>query len=216
MNLENSNFCLFFFRTFVYSMFVNKMKEKVEKENHIEIMAPVGSYESLMAAVQAGADSVYFGIGNLNMRARSSINFTIEDMQQIVSICKEHNIKTYLTVNTIIYDGEIDEMKNLLDKAKANNITAIIASDLSVIQYARQIGIEVHISTQCNITNIEAVKFFARYADVMVLARELNLHQVAAIVQKIQEENIYGPSGNLIKIEIFAHGALCMAISGKC
>ena len=212
----NVKICLCFFRTFVYSILVIKTKEKVKKENQIEIMAPVGSFESLAAAIQAGADSVYFGVGNLNMRARSSINFTMEDMQQTVHICKEHDIKTYLTVNTIIYNDEITEMKNLLDMAKKSGITAVIASDLSVIQYARSIGMEVHISTQCNITNIEAVKFFAQYADVMVLARELNLHQVAEIVQKIQEENICGPSGNLIKIEIFAHGALCMAVSGKC
>lgn len=184
--------------------------------NQIEIMAPVGSYESLMAAIQAQADAVYFGIGNLNMRSRSSINFSIDDMQQIVEICKEHHVKTYLTVNTIIYNDEIEQMKHLVQMAKKNNITAIIASDLSVIQYAREIGVEVHISTQCNITNIEAVKFFARYADVIVTARELNLTQVAAIIQQIKENNICGPSGQLVRIEVFAHGALCMAVSGKC
>lgn len=184
--------------------------------NQIEIMAPVGSYESLMAAIQAKADAVYFGIGNLNMRSRSSINFSIDDMQQIVEICKEHHVKTYLTVNTIIYNEEIEQMKHLVQMAKQNGITAIIASDMSVIQYAREIGVEVHISTQCNITNIEAVKFFARYADVIVTARELNLTQVAAIIQQIKENNICGPSGQLVRIEVFAHGALCMAVSGKC
>lgn len=184
--------------------------------NQIEIMAPVGSYESLMAAIQAKADAVYFGIGNLNMRSRSSINFSIDDMQQIVEICKEHHVKTYLTVNTIIYNEEIEQMKHLVQMAKQNGITAIIASDLSVIQYAREIGVEVHISTQCNITNIEAVKFFAHYADVIVTARELNLTQVAAIIQQIKENNICGPSGQLVRIEVFAHGALCMAVSGKC
>ncbi len=184
--------------------------------NQIEIMAPVGSYESLMAAIQAQADAVYFGIGNLNMRSRSSINFSIDDMQQIVKICKEYHVKTYLTVNTIIYNDEIEQMKYLVQMAKKNDITAIIASDLSVIQYAREIGVEVHISTQCNITNIEAVKFFARYADVIVTARELNLTQVAAIIKQIKENNICGPSGQLVRIEVFAHGALCMAVSGKC
>ena len=182
----------------------------------IEIMSPVGSYESLMAAIQAGADAVYFGVGNLNMRARSSINFSLEDLQKISEICQKNHVRTYLTVNTIIYNSEIEEMKKIVDAAKENNISAIIASDLSVIQYARQQNVEVHISTQCNITNIEAVRFFSQFADVMVTARELSLKQVKEIIQQIEEQNICGPSGNLVRIEVFAHGALCMAVSGKC
>jgi len=182
----------------------------------IEIMSPVGSYESLMAAIQGGANSVYFGVEQLNMRSRSSNNFTISDLEQIVSICKEKNIKTYLTLNTIIYDSELNLMKSIVDAAKRNGITAIIASDMSVITYAKQAGVEVHISTQCNITNIEAVKYYSQFADVMVTARELTLKQVAEIVKIIKKDNITGPSGNLVKIEIFVHGALCMAISGKC
>ena len=182
----------------------------------IEIMSPVGSYESLMAAIQAGADAVYFGVGNLNMRARSSINFSLEDLQKISEICQKNHVLTYLTVNTIIYNSEIEEMNKIVDAAKENNISAIIASDLSVIQYARQQNVEVHISTQCNITNIEAVRFFSQFADVMVTARELSLKQVKEIIQQIEEQNICGPSGNLVRIEVFAHGALCMAVSGKC
>ncbi len=182
----------------------------------IEIMSPVGSYESLIAAIQGKADAVYFGIGQLNMRSRSSNNFTLEDLREISSICKEKNIKTYLTLNTIIYDGEVDLMKSIVDAAKENNITAIIASDMSVITYAKKAGMEVHMSTQCNITNIEAVKYYSQFADVIVTARELSLKQVAEIVKSIEKEQIKGPSGNLIKIEVFVHGALCMAISGKC
>ncbi|MDR2408170.1 MAG: U32 family peptidase, partial [Bacteroidales bacterium] len=186
------------------------------KKDKVEIMSPVGSYESLMAAIQGGADSVYFGAGNLNMRSRSTVNFSIDDMKQVSAICQEHAVRTYLTVNTIIYDNEINTMYKLIDEAKQNNISAIIASDLAVIQYARKAGMEVHISTQCNITNIEAVHFFAQYADVMVTARELSLKQVKFIIQQIEKQKITGPSGNLVEIEIFAHGALCMAISGKC
>lgn len=182
----------------------------------IEIMAPVGSYESLMAAIQGGANSVYFGIEQLNMRARSSNNFGIDDLKKIVGIAQSHNISTYLTVNTIIYDEEIDLMHKVIDAAKENNVTAIIASDLAAIEYANRIGVEVHISTQCNISNIEAVRFFSRYADVMVLARELNLTQVKAIHETIEREHICGPKGELVRIEMFAHGALCMAVSGKC
>ena len=182
----------------------------------IEIMSPVGSYESLMAAIQGGADSVYFGIENLNMRARSSNNFTLDDLVKISDICKENNIKSYITLNSVIFDKELPLMKSIVDAAKENGITAIIASDLSVIQYASSVGMEVHISTQCNITNIEAVRFYSHFADVMVTARELNLNQVAVIIKTIQEKQITGPSGNLVKIEIFAHGALCMAVSGKC
>jgi len=182
----------------------------------IEIMAPAGSYESLMAAIQGGANSVYFGVGKLNMRSRSSQNFTLDDLEKISDICRENGLKTYITLNTIIYDKELDEMKQIVDAAKQNNISAIIASDLSVIQYARSQGVEVHMSTQTNITNIEAVKFWANFADVMVTARELSLKDVAEITRKIEEEKIKGPSGNLIRIEIFVHGALCMAVSGKC
>lgn len=185
-------------------------------KHDIEIMSPVGSYEALTAAIQGGANSVYFGVGQLNMRAKSSNNFGIADLIEISRICKENNVKSYLTVNTIIYDNEMTEMKEIVDSAKKYGISAIIASDISVISYASSVGIEIHISTQCNITNIEAVKFYARFADVMVTARELSLKQVAEIVKTIENEQIKGPSGELIKIEIFAHGALCMAVSGKC
>jgi len=174
----------------------------------IEIMAPVGSHESLMAAIQGGADSVYFGIGKLNMRSRSSKNFTLNDLEQIVAISNQHNLRTYITLNTIVYNQELEEMKQIVDAAKKQGVSAIIASDLSVIQYARSAGVEVHISTQSNITNIEAVKFWAHFADVMVTARELTLGQVAEITAAIQKEQIKGPSGNLVQIEIFAHGAL--------
>ncbi|NCC73007.1 MAG: U32 family peptidase [Sphingobacteriia bacterium] len=184
--------------------------------NDIEIMAPVGSYESLMAAIQGGANSVYFGVGRLNMRSRSSQNFTLNDLENISSICRTHGLKTYITLNTIIYDEELEEMKEIVNAAKKNEISAIIASDLSVIKYARSQDVEVHMSTQTNITNIEAVKFWAGFADVMVTARELNLLQVAAITRQIRELGIKGPSGELVRIEIFVHGALCMAVSGKC
>ncbi len=182
----------------------------------IEIMAPVGSYESLMAAIQGGADSVYFGIGHLNMRSKSSKNFTLDDLEEISSIAQKNNLRTYITLNTVIYDDELEEMKSIVDSAKANNITAIIASDQSVIQYANKVGMEVHMSTQTNITNIEAVKYWSQYADVMVTARELSLKQVEVITKAIEEQHITGPSGDLIQIEVFAHGALCMAVSGKC
>ena len=182
----------------------------------IEIMAPVGSYESLAAAIQAGANSIYFGVENLNMRSHSANNFTIGDLHRIVGICKEHGLKSYLTVNTIIYDTELDLMRSIVDAAAEAGLTAIIACDLSVLQYARSKGVEVHASTQLNITNIEAVRFFAQYCDVVVTARELNLDQVAAIARAISEQNIRGPKGELVQIEVFAHGALCMAISGKC
>ena len=182
----------------------------------IEIMAPVGSYESLAAAIQAGANSIYFGVENLNMRSHSANNFTIGDLHRIVGICKEHGLKSYLTVNTIIYDTELDLMRSIVDAAAEAGLTTIIACDLSVLQYARSKGVEVHASTQLNITNIEAVRFFAQYCDVVVTARELNLDQVAAIARAISEQNIRGPKGELVQIEVFAHGALCMAISGKC
>ena len=183
---------------------------------HIEIMSPVGSYEALMAAIQAGAGSVYFGVGEMNMRARSSANFTLEDLEKIAQICKENHVLSYLTVNTVVYNREINEMQILLDTAKKCSISAIIASDMAVMNYCKQIGLEIHISTQCNITNIEAVKFYAQFADVMVLARETELKDVKQIVKQIQEENICGPKGGLVQIEMFIHGALCMAVSGKC
>lgn len=186
------------------------------KKEDIEIMAPVGSFESLAAAVQAKADSVYFGIEQLNMRAKSSNNFTTEDLIKIVNICNDNNIKSYLTVNTIIYDHDVTIMKQIVNTAKESGVSAIIVSDQSVMNYAKSIGLEVHISTQLNVSNVETVKFYANFADVMVLARELSLKQVKHISKAIEEEQIKGPSGNLIQLEIFAHGALCMAVSGKC
>jgi len=186
------------------------------QRKHIDLMAPVGSYESLMAAIQAGANSVYFGIEKLNMRARSSNNFTFEDLDNIVKICKENGVKTYLTVNTIIYDNEIEKMHQVVNAAAKSKVTAVIASDIAVIQYAISKGVEVHASTQLNITNIEAVEFYSQFCDVMVTARELTLDQVADITHLIKARNITGPSGNLVQIEVFCHGALCMAVSGKC
>ena len=182
----------------------------------IEIMSPVGSMEMLTAAIQGGANSVYFGIGSLNMRSKSSKNFTLDDLQTIAEICNSHGVKTYITLNTVVYDKELEEMKKVVDAAKANGISAIIASDISVIQYAYSQGVEVHISTQSNVTNMEAVKFFSHFADVMVTARELNLSQVKEIIDTIEKEDIRGPKGELVQIEMFAHGALCMAVSGKC
>lgn len=186
------------------------------KQKEIEIMSPVGSFESLMAAIQGGAGSVYFGVGKLNMRSRSSVNFTLDDLEKITRICRQFNVKSYLTLNTIIYDPEIEEVHKTIDAAQKHGVSAIIASDLAVLEYAREKGVEIHISTQCNITNISAVKFYSRYADVMVTARELNLEQVASITEQISEQDICGPKGELVKIEIFVHGALCMAVSGKC
>lgn len=179
-------------------------------------MAPAGSYESLTAAINSGANSVYFGVEQLNMRARSTNNFFIEDLSKISEICKKHNVKTYLTVNTVLYDHDINLMKNICDKAKAANITAIIASDHAAIAYCNQIQMPVHISTQVNVSNYETVKYFSKFADVIVLARELTLKQISDICKRIKENNLRGPSGNLVEIEIFAHGALCIAISGKC
>lgn len=181
-----------------------------------EIMAPVGSYDSLAAAIQGGADSIYFGIEGLNMRAKSSNNFTVDDLKNIVKICQENNMKSYLTVNTIIYDNDITLMHKIVDAAKDANLSAIIAADVSVMMYARSIGVEVHLSTQLNITNTDALKFYGQFADVVVLARELDLDQVSEIYKDIVEQNITGPSGELIRIEMFSHGALCMAVSGKC
>lgn len=179
-------------------------------------MSPAGSYESLMAAINAGAGSIYFGVGALNMRSRSAANFTLDDLQQITDICREHNVSSYLTVNTIVYNDEIQKAHELLDTAKRCQVTAIIASDMAVIQYARQIGLEIHLSTQCNVTNVEAVRYYAQFADVVVLGRECNLKHVADICETIRKENICGPKGELVKIEMFVHGALCMAVSGKC
>ena len=186
------------------------------KRTDIEIMAPVGSYESLRAAIAAGANSVYFGIGQLNMRSASAANFTADDMAEINRIAHENGVKTYLTVNTIIYDTELSLMHSVVDRAKAEGVDAIIASDMSVILYAYQVGVEVHISTQCNISNSEAVKFYSQWADVVVLARELSLEQIAMVHKAIIEQDIRGPKGELVKIEMFSHGALCMSISGKC
>lgn len=182
----------------------------------VELMSPAGSFESLMAAIKGGADSVYFGIEQLNMRARSSNNFTISDLKYISETCKEKGVKSYLTLNTIVYDHDITLMKTIIDAAKQNGIDAVIASDHAVFNYAKKAGVKIHISTQANVSNIESVEFFSAYADVMVMARELSLKQVAAIVREIQRRQIKGPSGNLIEIEIFGHGALCMAVSGKC
>lgn len=182
----------------------------------VEIMAPVGSYESLMAAIQGGAGSVYFGVEHLNMRSRSSNNFSLEDLKKIVDISSKNNVKTYLTLNVEIFDGEIQLMHQVLQAAKDAGVSAVIAADVSVIQHARSIGLEVHISTQVNITNIEAVKFYSMFADVVVLAREMNLGRVTEISEQIQQEQIKGPSGELVKLEMFVHGALCMATSGKC
>ncbi len=186
------------------------------KRSDFEVMAPVGSYESLMAAIQGGADSVYFGAEQLNMRSRSSSNFTTEDLREIVHIASGHKVKTYLTVNTVLYDKDIPVMHKLIEAAKESGISAVIASDQAAINYANSIGVEVHISTQVNISNVEALKFYSHFADVVVLARELNMDQVRAIYEAIEKEQIKGPSGELIRIEMFSHGALCMAVSGKC
>jgi len=181
-----------------------------------EIMAPAGSYESLMAAIQGGADSVYFGIEGLNMRARSSNNFTTDDLHKIASICEERGVKSYLTVNTVIYDEDLPLMRTIINAAKKAGVSAIIAADVAAMAYANSIGQEVHLSTQLNISNTEALKFYARFADVVVLARELNLEQVRTIYDAIGTQGIYGPKGEPIRIEMFCHGALCMAVSGKC
>ena len=176
-------------------------------------MAPAGSYEALQAAVQAGADAVYFGVGQLNMRSKSAANFTPDDLERIVGIARAAGVKSYLTVNTVIYEDELRQMHALVDRARAAGVDAVIASDLSAILYARRIGMEVHISTQCNLTNSEAVKFFSQWADVVVLARELSLDQIGRIARAIDEQQICGPSGDPVRIEMFAHGALCMAVS---
>jgi putative protease len=186
------------------------------KREDFEIMAPVGSYESLWSAINAGADAIYFGVEGLNMRARSSVNFTLDDLKEIARICCEHNVKSYLTVNTIIYDEDIAKCHAIIDAVAASGISAIIASDMAAIMYARRAGVEVHISTQQSISNIETVKFYSQFADVVVLARELNLDQVKAISDAIMRDDVRGPRGGLVRIEMFCHGALCMAVSGKC
>ena len=183
---------------------------------HIELMAPAGNFESMQAALDNGADSIYFGVEQLNMRARASINFTLDDLEEISKRCKAKNVRTYLTLNTIIYDHDLSIVKTLVKKAKEAEITAVIAMDQAVITIAREVGMEVHISTQINVTNIETVKFYAMFADTMVLSRELSLRQVKKITEQIEKEQIKGPSGKLVEIEIFGHGALCMAVSGKC
>lgn len=181
----------------------------------IEIMAPAGSFESLAAAINAGATSIYFGVGNLNMRSKSA-NFELEDLKTIVGICSESHVRSYLTLNTVMYDEDLKPAKELCDLAKSVEVSAIIATDISVIEYARSINLEVHISTQANISNIEAVRFYSRYADVIVLARELTLEQIRQVSSRVEEEKICGPSGELLKIEVFVHGAMCIAVSGKC
>ena len=187
----------------------------MEKKD-INIMAPAGNFECLHAAIQGGADSVYFGVEKLNMRSHSANNFKMTDLQEICDICREHGVETYLTLNIVLYNEDLEDMRRTLDAAKAAGVTAVIASDMAAIIYARQIGVEVHISTQLSISNSEALRFYAQYADVIVLARELNLHQVKEIKDIIDREGITGPSGKPVRIEMFAHGALCMAISGKC
>lgn len=182
----------------------------------VEIMAPAGGFDSLLAAIQGGAGSVYFGVEQLNMRARATMNFTLDDLAEVAAICSKNNVRSYLTLNTIIYDHDLALVKTLVNKAKEAGITAVIASDQAVISYARSVNMEVHISTQLNVTNIETVKFYAHFADTIVLARELSLTQVKRIVDAIEREQIKGPSGRLVEIEIFVHGALCMAVSGKC
>ncbi len=187
----------------------------IEKDK-IEILAPAGSWESLVVALKSGANAIYFGIGKLNMRSKSTVNFTLDDLPKIVGLCSSYNVKTYMTVNTVIYDDDLVLMRNLVNTAKINNVNAIIASDIAVIEYANSVGVEVHISTQLNVSNTEAVKFFSRYADVMVLARELTLEQIQEISEAIHASNIRGPSGDFVRLELFVHGALCMAIAGKC
>ncbi|CAN1486714.1 COG0826 Collagenase and related proteases [Spirosomataceae bacterium] len=192
------------------------MEKEMQKNTKFEVMAPAGSWEAMMAAIKAGADSVYFGVEQLNMRARQTNNFLVDDLPEVARVCGEAGVKSYITMNTIIYDHDISLMRRIIDKAKEAGITAVIASDLAVMNYCRKKGMEVHISTQSNVTNLETVELFSDYADVIVMARELTLKQVGDMVKAIKKNNITGPSGNLVQIEIFAHGALCMAVSGKC
>ena len=191
-------------------------KHHTLSRSDFEIMAPVGSWESLIAAHQGGADAIYFGIEGLNMRSKSSVNFTLQDLKTIAQWCHEHGMKSYLTVNTIVYDEDVDYMRQIIDAAREAQVSAIIASDMAAIQYARQAGVEVHISTQVNVSNSEAVRFYSQWADVMVMARELNLDQVRKIHDTIERDNLCGPHGQPVRIEMFCHGALCMAVSGKC
>ncbi len=186
------------------------------KKQNVEIMAPAGGFDSMMAAIQGGANSIYFGVEQLNMRARATMNFGLEDIKEVAETCRQHNVRTYITLNTIIYDHDLTVVKTIVNAAKEAGITAIIAADQAVIAYARSVGMEVHISTQVNVTNIETVKFYSLFCDTIVLARELSLTQVKKITDAIEHEQIKGPSGRLIEIEIFVHGALCMAVSGKC
>ena len=186
------------------------------KAKKIELMAPAGSFEAMQAAIDNGANSIYFGIDQLNMRAVASINFTLKDLAEISRRCRKANVRTYITLNTVIYDHDLSVIKRIVDAALENNIDAIIAADQAVLNYAFSEGMEVHISTQLNVTNIETVKFYANFADVMVLSRELSLSQVAKICDEVEKQNIRGPKGRLIEIEVFGHGALCMAVSGKC
>ena len=188
----------------------------MDMDKRIEIMAPAGNFECLMAAIQGGADSVYFGVGNLNMRSHSANNFTNEDLPEVVRICREHGVKTYLTLNIVVYQTEMEDVRKALEAARDAGVSAVIASDMAVIQMARSMGIEIHASTQMNISNFEAVKFYAQFADVIVLARELTLPQIKDISERIKKENVCGPSGQLLRLELFVHGALCMSISGKC
>lgn len=192
------------------------MEKEMQKNTKFEVMAPAGSWEAMMAAIKAGADSVYFGVEQLNMRARQTNNFLVDDLPEVARVCSEAGVKSYITMNTIIYDHDISLMRRIIDKAKEAGITAVIASDLAVMNYCRKKGMEVHISTQSNVTNLETVELFSDYADVIVMARELTLKQVGDMVKAIKKNKITGPSGNLVQIEIFAHGALCMAVSGKC
>ena len=200
----------------IFSRFLPYICSAKQQFMSVEIMAPVGSFESLAAAINAGCNSIYFGIEQLNMRARSSINFTTEDLVDIATRCQEHNVKTYLTMNTILYDHDITLMRTIVDKAKESGISAIIASDHAVMAYCKSIGMPLHISTQSNVTNIETVEFYAAFADAMVLSRELSLRQVKEIARQIEKRQVKGPSGKLVRLEVFAHGALCMAVSGKC
>ena len=201
---------------YYYDCWKKEVDELRRRSKMPEIMAPVGSWESLQAAIQGGADAVYFGVGKLNMRSRSAANFTVGDLPRIVQTAQAAGVRTYLTVNTIIYNNEIEEMHSLVDAAQTAGISAVIASDMAVITYANSIGMEVHISTQCNVSNTEAVRYYSRFADVIVTARELPLKQVAEITQFIHDNDIRGPKGGLVQVEVFAHGALCMSVSGKC
>ncbi|MGL4346668.1 MAG: peptidase U32 family protein [Chitinophagaceae bacterium] len=185
-------------------------------KNTIELMSPAGNFEAMMAAIQSGCDAVYFGVEQLNMRAKSTINFTLNDLEKITAIAQQHYIKTYLTLNTVLFNHDLSIMKKILEQAKQHHISAVIAADHAVLLHAKKMGIPIHISTQSNISNIESVEFFAEYADTIVLARELSISQVAEIIKEIERRKIKGPSGNLVAIEIFGHGALCMAVSGKC